>query len=150
MLYFGFYFEKGLMMKQNFTNLGANLDSQNTGAQNANAQNTGARISYKNFILLGFVLSALYALCYFAMRVVLAFDTFDEFSLLKALNADFLAMFVMGFRLDMRAVCVVFAVILLLGYGVSACRGIFCALNAKNAGAKANSSNSKNALGGGH
>ena len=108
-----------------------------------------SQISYKNFILLGFVLSALYALCYFAMRVVLAFDTFDEFSLLKALNADFLPMFIMGFRLDMRAVCIAFAVILLLGYAVGAFGGIFRTLNAKNSGDKINSSNSKNALGGG-
>ena len=109
-----------------------------------------SQISYKNFILLGFVLSALYALCYFAMRVVLAYDTFDEFSLLKALNADFLPMFIMGFRLDMRAVCIVFAVILLLGYAVGAFGGIFRTLNAKNSGIEINSSNSKNALGGGH
>ena len=130
-------------MRQNSTNLNANSGANNAGARNANAKNTGAPISYKNFILLGFVLSALYALCFFVMRVVLAFDTFDEW------QNDFVKMFVMGFRLDMRAVCVVFAVILLLGYATSTLNTFFHALNAKNVGVKTNSPNSNNALGGG-
>lgn len=130
-------------MRQNSTNLNANSGANNAGARNANAKNTGAPISYKNFILLGFVLSALYALCFFVMRVVLAFDTFDEW------QNDFVKMFVMGFRLDMRAVCVVFAVILLLGYATSTLNAFFHALNAKNVGVKTNSPNSNNALGGG-
>lgn len=130
MLYFDFL--KGLMMS---------LNSNFMGVSGENAFR-----SYKNFILLGFAISFLYALCYFIMRVCLAASAFEDFSLF---DEKFLPMFVMGFRLDMRAVCVVFAVILLLGYALSACERIFKAINAKNLAFKTNSPNSQNALGGG-
>ena len=52
------------------------------------------------------------------MRVVLTFDTFDTW------QNDFDKMFLMGFRLDMRAVCVVAGVIIFLGYLASAVRSL--------------------------
>ena len=68
---------------------------------------------YKNFIVLGLVLGLLGEICYFLQRFLLAYINFDEFAPLKK---ELLAMFIMGFRLDMRAVCVVIALIMLLGY----------------------------------
>lgn len=68
---------------------------------------------YKNFIVLGLVLGLLGEICYFLQRFLLAYTNFDEFAPLKK---ELLAMFIMGFRLDMRAVCVVIALIMLLGY----------------------------------
>ena len=68
---------------------------------------------YKNFIVLGLVLGLLGEICYFLQRFLLAYANFDEFAPLKK---ELLAMFIMGFRLDMRAVCVVIALIMLLGY----------------------------------
>ena len=127
MLYFQFYFAKRLIMKANSTNF--------------NTQSKFISYSYKNFIVLGAVFALFYALCFFVMRVVLAFDTFDIW------QNDFGKMFLMGFRLDMRAICVVCAFILLLGYAVSACKGIFHTINARNLTLKANTSNST--LGGG-
>lgn len=127
MLYFQFHFTKRLIMKANSTNF--------------NTQSKFISCSYKNFIVLGAVFALFYALCFFVMRVVLAFDTFDTW------QNDFGKMFLMGFRLDMRAICVICAFILLLGYAVSACKGIFHTINAKNLILKANTSNST--LGGG-
>lgn len=74
--------------------------------------------TYTNFILLGFTLCILYALCYFIMRLSLALSAFEDFSLQNALSGDFASMFLMGFRLDMRAICVVFAVFIILGFFV--------------------------------
>ncbi|WP_185908821.1 LTA synthase family protein, partial [Campylobacter troglodytis] len=83
--------------------------------------------SYKNFILLGFVLSTVYALCFFIMRLCLSLYSLDEFSLLKILDANFLPMFVMGLRLDLRAICVVFAFLLLLSLLASLNKSVFMA-----------------------
>ncbi len=82
-----------------------------------------AQISYKNFIVLAFIITAIYALSYTLMRVVLAFDTFDTW------QNDFDKMFLMGFRLDMRVVCVVAGVIIFLGYLASAVRSLSLSLS---------------------
>lgn len=75
-------------------------------------------ISYKNFIVLAFVITAVYALSHTLMRLALAFDTFNEW------QNDFGKMFVMGFRLDMRVVCSIAGFILLLGYLTGAIRSL--------------------------
>lgn len=82
-----------------------------------------AQISYKNFIVLAFIITAIYVLSYTLMRVVLAFDTFDTW------QNDFDKMFLMGFRLDMRVVCVVAGVIIFLGYLASAVRSLSLSLS---------------------
>ena len=80
-------------------------------------------ISYKNFIILAFVITVIYALSHTLMRLALAFDTFDEW------QNDFGKMFLMGFRLDMRVVCSVAGFILLLGYLTSAIRSLSLSLS---------------------
>lgn len=50
------------------------------------------------------------------MRLSLAISAFEDFSLLNAFSGDFASMFLMGFRLDMKAICVVFAVFIALGF----------------------------------
>ena len=72
--------------------------------------------SYANFIILGFVLSGIYALCFLLMRLKLAFETFENFSLQSVFSEEFAKMFQMGFMLDMRAICVVFAVLIVLAF----------------------------------
>lgn len=81
------------------------------------------QISYKNFIVLAFIITAIYALSYTLMRVVLTFDTFDTW------QNDFDKMFLMGFRLDMRVVCVVAGVIIFLGYLASVVRSLSLSLS---------------------
>lgn len=73
-------------------------------------------MTYRNFITLGFILSVIYALCFLIMRFSLALGAFEDFSLLNAFSGDFAKMFKMGFMLDMRAICVVFAVFIALGF----------------------------------
>lgn len=81
-----------------------------------------SQISYKNFIVLAFIITAIYALSYTLMRLMLTFDTFDTW------QDDFDKMFLMGFRLDMRVVCVVAGVIIFLGYLASAVRSLSLSL----------------------
>ena len=73
--------------------------------------------SYLNFIVSALVLAALCEFCYIAQRAMLVASSFDDFSVIKS---ELLAMFAMGFRLDMRAVCVLYAMIILLGYAFAA------------------------------
>lgn len=72
--------------------------------------------SYTNFIILGFVLSGIYAICFLLMRLRLAFETFENFSLQSAFSEEFAKMFQMGFILDMRAICIVFAVFIAFAF----------------------------------
>lgn len=72
--------------------------------------------SYTNFIILGFILSGIYALCFLLMRLRLAFETFENFSLQSAFSEEFAKMFQMGFILDMRAICIVFAVFIAFAF----------------------------------
>lgn len=85
-----------------------------------------SQISCKNFIVLAFIITAIYTLSYTLMRVVLTFDTFDTFD---TWQNDFDKMFLMGFRLDMRVVCVVAGVIIFLGYLASAVRSLSLSLS---------------------
>lgn len=71
---------------------------------------------YTNFIILGFVLSGIYTLCFLLMRLKLAFETFENFSLQSAFSEEFTKMFQMGFILDMRVICVVFAVLIVFAF----------------------------------
>lgn len=73
------------------------------------------KLSYKNFIFLSLALALIYALCYFVMRVFLAFSAFEDVSFFALFEGEFLAMLKMGLRLDMRAICVVAAAVLALG-----------------------------------
>lgn len=95
---------------QNLVEKSQNLAISQNLAQKSQNLGIPRDIPYANFIIAGFVLSAIYALIYAIMRACLVFHTFG--------NADFGKfgkMFKMGFILDMRIVCVVFAVFILLG-----------------------------------
>lgn len=74
------------------------------------------QIYYRNLLFLGFILSVIYAFVFFVMRLKLAFETFENFSLQSAFSEEFAKMFQMGFMLDMRAICVVFAVLIILAF----------------------------------
>ena len=76
------------------------------------AENALNSRSYVNFIVLSLVLCVLYELCYLTQRAMLVWTSFDD---LSAVKSELWQLFFMGFRLDMRAVCVVLAFLLLLG-----------------------------------
>lgn len=78
-----------------------------------------ANPSYKNYIALAFVLTAIYCAIYAIMRV---FMTRDNMSGANLFSADFAPMFIMGARLDLRAICVFAALVVVLGYISSANR----------------------------
>ncbi len=73
--------------------------------------------SYKNYIALAFVLTAIYGAIYAIMRVCMVRDNISGANLF---SADFAPMFIMGARLDLRAICVFAALIVILGYVASA------------------------------
>lgn len=96
---------------QNLAQNAQNLAFSQNLAQNSQNLRIFRNIHYTNFIFAGFALSAIYALIYALMRVCLIFHTFGD-------DADFGKFgkaFKMGFVLDVRIVCVVFAVFILLG-----------------------------------
>ena len=96
------------MMKNNaFKNL--NYQRADNVSNNLNTLNSR---SYVNFIVLSLVLGILYELCYLTQRAMLVWTSFDD---LNAVKSELWQLFFMGFRLDMRAVCVVLAFLLLLG-----------------------------------
>lgn len=72
--------------------------------------------SYKNFITLVFVQSAIFVVVYGIMRVAMVADNIKSANLL---SSDFASMFIMGARLDMRVVCIFAALVVLLGYATS-------------------------------
>lgn len=77
--------------------------------------------SYKNYIALAFVLTAIYSVIYAIMRVFMVRDNMSGANLF---SADFASMFIMGARLDLRAICVFAALVVILGYIASANRFI--------------------------
>lgn len=77
--------------------------------------------SYKNFIALAFVLTAIYGVIYAIMRVCMVRDNIDGANIF---SADFAPMFAMGARIDMRAICIFAAFVVILGYIASANRAI--------------------------
>ncbi|MGX3011457.1 hypothetical protein ACWIUD_07860 [Helicobacter sp. 23-1044] len=80
-----------------------------------------ANPSYKNFIALAFVLSAIFSALYALMRVFMVQSNIDGANLL---SADFAPMFIMGARLDMRAIAIFTALVVLLGYVMSLCNAV--------------------------
>ena len=90
-------------------------------SNNLNALNSR---SYVNFIVLSLVLGTLYELCYLTQRAMLVWTSFDD---LNAVKSELWQLFFMGFRLDMRAVCVVLAFLLLLGLLASLNKSVFAA-----------------------
>lgn len=69
--------------------------------------------SYKNYIALAFVLLVIYSVIYAIMRV---FMVRDNMSGVNLFSADFVPMFIMGARLDLRAICIFAALVVILGY----------------------------------
>ncbi len=83
----------------------------------ANLTNPRANPSYKNYIALAFVLTAIYGAIYAIMRVCMVRDNINGANLL---SCDFTQMFIMGARLDLRAICVFAALVVILGYVANA------------------------------
>lgn len=69
--------------------------------------------SYKNYIALAFVLLVIYSVIYAIMRV---FMVHDNMSGVNLFSTDFVPMFIMGARLDLRAICIFVALVVILGY----------------------------------
>lgn len=70
------------------------------------------QIYYRNLVFLGFILSAIYAFVFFVMRVFIAKSELGDFSL----SPNAMEIFIVGFRFDMRVVCIIFAIFILLGF----------------------------------
>ena len=75
----------------------------------------------KNFIALAFVLSAIFGVVYALMRVFMVRSNIDSANFL---SAEFMQMFIMGARFDMRAICIFTALVVLLGYIMSLCKAV--------------------------
>ena len=108
------------MMKDNAFKASNSQRADNV-SNNLNALNSR---SYVNFIVLSLVLCVIYELCYLTQRAMLVWTSFDD---LNAVKSELVALFFMGFRLDMRAVCVVLAFLLLLGLLASLNKSVFAA-----------------------
>lgn len=111
---------KNMSLKQNATNPANLSDSHNVDLHldSPNLMNP-ANPSYQNYIALAFVLTAIYCAIYAIMRV---FMVRDNMSGANIFSADFAPMFIMGARLDLRAICVFVALVVILGYIASANR----------------------------
>lgn len=70
-----------------------------------------ANPSYKNYIALAFVLAIIYSAVYAIMRVFMVRDNVSN-----VFSADLAQMFIMGVRLDLRAICIFAALVVVLGY----------------------------------
>ena len=88
-------------------------------ADSANRPNPHANPTCKNYIALAFMLTAIYSVIYAIMRVFMVRDNISGANLF---SADFAPMFIMGVRLDLRAICVFVALVVILGYIASANR----------------------------
>ena len=111
---------KNMSLKQNATNPANLSDSHNVDSHLDSANPTNpTNPSYQNYIALAFVLTAIYCAIYAIMRV---FMTRDNISGANIFSADFAPMFIMGARLDLRAICVFAALVVILGYISSANR----------------------------
>lgn len=106
-----------MSLKQNATNPANPSDSHNADSRLDLANPTNP--SCKNYIALAFVLTAIYCAIYAIMRV---FMVRDNMSGADFLSSDFAPMFIMGVRLDLRAICVFVALVVILGYISSANR----------------------------
>lgn len=69
------------------------------------------QISYKNLVFLGLILSVIWAVVFFIMRLFIAKNELENVSFF-----DSMEIFTVGFRFDMRLICIVFAVFILLGF----------------------------------
>lgn len=69
------------------------------------------QISYKNLVFLGLILSVIWAVVFFIMRLFIAKNELENVSFF-----DSVEIFTVGFRFDMRLICIVFAVFILLGF----------------------------------
>ena len=76
-------------------------------------QSFSREISYQNFIALALILSAIYALVFFAMRVGISIFAFEDFG---ALKSDFIKIYASGLKLDLSDFAIGASLFVLLGY----------------------------------
>ena len=68
---------------------------------------------YQNFIALALILSAIYALVFFAMRLGISIFAFEDFG---ALKSDFIKIYASGLKLDLSDFAIGASLFVLLGY----------------------------------
>ena len=96
----------------------------NTYANSANQSADSPKITnpnFTNFLVLAFVLTAIFGVVYALMRIFMVQSNIDGASLL---SVDFAQMFIMGARFDMRVVCIFVALVVILGYVMSLCNAV--------------------------
>ena len=77
--------------------------------------------TYTHFIVLAFVLTAIYGAIYAIMRIFMVRSNIEGANLF---SAEFMQMFIMGARFDMRAICIFTALVVILGYMMSLCQAV--------------------------
>ena len=95
----------------------ANQSADSSNPTNLNQTNP----NFTHFIVLAFVLTAIYGAIYAIMRVFMVQSNIDDANLF---SADFMQMFIMGARFDMRAICIFTALVVILGYAISLCNAV--------------------------